>query len=199
MSVGPIEISDDVLISMIRSPAASDKRVAWTYVYKRCYPVIKSLIVRSQGTKDDARDIFQEGLAVVHNNIVEGIFKEKSTIQTYLYSICRNLWMRELRRREKGRTTVREMIEELKLDLNSYLIDVEIVGVLMTELHEDCRRILIEFYFNSRSMEELKVMFSVNSVQAAKNKKWRCLNYLKRLFESKSIIPFSDQNNEQAP
>jgi hypothetical protein len=68
----------------------------------------------------------------------------------------------------------------------------------MTELNDDCRRILVEYYFNSRSMEELKVMFDVNSVQAAKNKKWRCLNYLKRIFESKSIIPFSDNNGPEA-
>ncbi|HTF18209.1 MAG TPA: RHS repeat-associated core domain-containing protein [Chryseolinea sp.] len=72
---------------------------------------------------------------------------------------------RELRRREKDHATVREMIHELQTDLNAYLIDVEVVGLLMTELSEDCQRILIEFYFNSRSMEELKVMFDVNSVQ----------------------------------
>jgi RNA polymerase sigma factor (sigma-70 family) len=124
MSVGPNEMADDALIKMIRSPAASERAFAWTQIYKRGYPVIRDLVMKNHGNLDDSQDIFQEGLAIVHNNILEGTFKEKSTIQTYLYSICRNLWMRELRRREKGRISIQDMMYELRSDLNSYLIDV---------------------------------------------------------------------------
>lgn len=68
----------------------------------------------------------------------------------------------------------------------NYLINVEIVSLLMNELSDGCRKILNEYYCNNRSMAELKEIFNVNSVQAAKNKKWRCLNYLERLFKAKS-------------
>jgi predicted DNA-binding protein YlxM (UPF0122 family) len=73
-----------------------------------------------------------------------------------------------------------------------YLINVEMVTVLMDELQDDCQKILIEYYFNNRSMAELMEMFNVNSVQATKNKKWRCLTYLERLFKEKGVTPTWD-------
>jgi hypothetical protein len=38
-------------------------------------------------------------------------------------------------------------------------------------------------------MAELMEIFSVNSIQAAKNKKWRCMNYLIKLFKEKGVTP----------
>ena len=63
----------------------------------------------------------------------------------------------------------------------------------MNELSDDCRDVLTEFYFNKRSMAELMEMFNVNSIQAAKNKKWRCLNCLARMFREKGFLPVVDQ------
>jgi RNA polymerase sigma factor (sigma-70 family) len=191
MSFSPLPIAtDEELISHILSSAPPDRELAWRFIYKEYFPVIQRLIRQNRGSADDSRDIFHEGLAILHNNIHEGRFKQKSAIRTYLYSICRNLWLKELRKRNVQLPSIDEMVEDLKQDVNTYLIDVEVVSLLMNELSEDCRRILVEYYFNLRTMEQLKDIFNVNSVQAAKNKKWRCLNYLKRLFESKSIIPF---------
>lgn len=186
-------LSDKDLIIMMLSEVTHEREQAWKQVYKLYYPMVRDFVRRSKGNKEDGCDIFQEGLAILHNNIQEGTFREQSSIRTYLYSICRNLWIRQLRIREKQSLNVNEMIEELKTDINSYLIDVEVVTLLMDEMKDDCRRILTEYYFNSRSMEELKDIFNVKTAQAAKNKKWRCLNYLKRLFEERSIIPFKTE------
>ena len=41
MSVGPIEIADDLLLKMIRSPAESERTYARTFIYKRSFPVIR--------------------------------------------------------------------------------------------------------------------------------------------------------------
>jgi len=87
------------------------------------------------------------------------------------------------------------MVDDLKTDLNGYLIDVEVLTILMNELKDDCREVLTEYYYNNRTMEELKSVLNVNSIQAAKNKKWRCLTYLKRLFAEHSIIPLANNRS----
>ena len=63
------------------------------------------------------------------------------------------------------------------------------MSLLMNELEKDCRDILTEYYFNKKTMAELKDLFNVNSIQAAKNKKWRCMNYLTKLFKEKGVKP----------
>jgi hypothetical protein len=72
-------------------------------------------------------------------------------------------------------------------DDTKYLLNVELVGKLMGELKDECRDILIEYYYNNRSMAELKDIFNVNSIQAVKNKKYRCLGYLVKIFKNKGI------------
>ena len=96
--------------------------------------------------------------------------------------------MKECARKQKQSVAEAESILVTQEDID-YLINVEVVSLLMNELQEDCRSILIEYYYNNRSMAELKEIFNVNSIQVAKTKKWRCLNYLKRLFIEKGVVP----------
>ena len=81
-----------------------------------------------------------------------------------------------------------DLIIEMRQNFH-YPINVEIVTVLMNELGEDCRRILVEYYYNNRSFSELMELFNVNSIQAAKNKKWRCLKYLEKIFKERAVTP----------
>jgi hypothetical protein len=97
-------------------------------------------------------------------------------------------WLKEYNRRNKQSLLEPELLIETRQNFNT-LINVEVVTLLMNELKEDCRKIFTEYYFNNRSMAELKEIFNVNSVQAAKNKKWRCLNYLITIFKEKRVVP----------
>lgn len=157
-------------------------------VYRSYYPMVRDMIRKHNGTDDDARDVFQDGLLILNRNLADGNFRNESTLGTYLFCICRNLWFKEYNRRSNESMLQPELVIEMQQSFD-YLINVEIVTLLMNELGDDCRRILTEYYYNKRSMAELKDMFNVNSIQAAKNKKWRCLNYLERLFKEKGVTP----------
>ena len=146
------------------------------------------MILKLNGSVDDATDIFQDGLVVVNRNLNNGSFRNESTLSTYIFSICKNLWHKEYNRRAKQAALEPELVIESRIHFD-HIINVEIVTLLMNELQEDCRKILTEYYFNNRSMAELKDMFNVNSIQAAKNKKYRCLNYLTKLFKEKGVTP----------
>jgi RNA polymerase sigma factor (sigma-70 family) len=190
MSLNYPEQSDQEtsLIKRLLSKQVAEKKRGWEYIYKICHPMILDFIIKSHGTEEDAIDVFQDGLVIFHHNLTNGTFREESSIPTYIFSICKNLWLRQLSKRQKQLVAEAEMTMASMQEFN-YLINVEVVSLLMNELKEDCRNILTEYYYNNKSIAELKEIFNVNSEQAAKNKKWRCMNYLVKLFKERRITP----------
>lgn len=160
----------------------------WEFIYTSFYPMISEMVRKNGGVEDDGVDIFQDALLIFNYNLKSGKFRGDSSIKTYLYSISRNLWLKEYNRKQKQSAAETESIVVSQKEID-YLINVEVVSLLMNELQEDCRSILTEYYYNNKSMAELKEIFNVNSVQVAKTKKWRCLNYLKKLFVEKGLVP----------
>src|SRR3989337_1917603 len=98
------------LIKHLLSKQVAEKERGWEYIYKICHPMILDFIIKSHGTEEDAVDVFQDGLVIFHHNLTNGIFREESSIQTYIFSICKNLWLRELRKRQKQLVAETEMM-----------------------------------------------------------------------------------------
>jgi RNA polymerase sigma factor (sigma-70 family) len=179
-------VSDGELIQQLLSnhPLVSEK--AWQKIYNLFFPAVENLITRSSGSEQDAVDIFQDTLIVLNSNIRRNVFKGQSSLKTYIYSIARNLWYKQLKQRGT-QVPLDENDQFASEDDIAGLANEELISRLLQELKPDCREILIEFYVNNRSMSELMTMFNVNSIQAAKNKKWRCLGYLVKLFREKGV------------
>jgi len=174
------------LIRDLLSTEELEKEKAWTFLYRNSYPIVREFIRNNSGEEADATDTFQDAMLVLYRNLNNGSFREESSINTYVFSICKNLWLKELAKRQKRQINAEDLVIDDQ-DMN-YLVNVKVVGLLMNELKHDCREILIQYYFNRKSMAELKDLFNVNSIQAAKNKKMRCLSYLIKLVNEKGNI-----------
>ena len=188
------------LLDKLLSKNNTKKDQAWELLYKTHYPMVKEMILKNSGTVSDATDLFQDGLMVLHRNISNGSFRGESSLKTYLYSICKNLWLKELERRARRAISSQDLLNDPSMmtgtdDDLGYLIDTQVIELLIAELQEDCRSILVEYYYNNKSMAELKEIFNVGSIQAAKNKKWRCMGYLVRLCKERGIKPTASRLN----
>lgn len=181
---------DGSLIRDLMSTGTTELKRAWDFLYREYYPMVSELIRKNNGNKEDAADIFQDGLMILHRNIGNGRFLEESLIKTYIFSICKNLWLKELKRRRKENDSVIEMVNDFHLE-TKYLINVEVITLLMNDLKPDCREILTQYYFINRSITELKTIFNVSNIQSIKNKKGRCLHYLVKLFKEKAPDQFN--------
>lgn len=179
--------TDQQLIQLLISGDRSAVEKGWEYIYVNYFPTICDMVRKNNGSVDDAVDIFQDSLLILNRNLRNNTFRGDASIKTYLFSVCRNLWLKEYREKQRRLAVESESMQVSENDIN-YLVKVEVVSLLMDELGEDCRNILVEYYFNNKSMLELKEIFNVNSIQAVKNKKWRCLNYLERLFKEKGAL-----------
>lgn len=179
-----MKVLSDSDASIIKALQNGDE-LALKQVYKQNYPVVVNLVISNGGTLQEAKDIFQEALIIFYEKVREEDFQLSSRIKTYLYSVSRNLWLKQLKRK-------RRMEEPLK-DTDEF-IDPETGDALSKEEHframhqaliaigEPCSSILRDFYLNSKSMEEITSRFGYTNTDSAKNQKYKCLQRLKKMF-----------------
>lgn len=175
-------------LSIIQGIKANNS-MAITLAYKKYYPSIANLIRLNGGNDDDAKDIFQETMMVLYYNLKREDFKLTCQLNTYLYSISRNLWLTELRRLNKSdqeikdfdqfigeeETQMEEAEEKIKAQKN--------LKLSLDTLGEPCKSILTAFYINQLSMQEISKKMGYTNAENAKNQKYKCLMRLKKIYQ----------------
>jgi len=156
-----------------------DRRIT-NYIYDQYLPVIKKLVLANQGTEDEAQDIFQDALLIIYRKIKFYGLKLKCKFSTYLYSICKNLWLQELEKRDKGNLGYYD-----HSDLNEEIgfndeLEKKKSGLYLRhfqKLGEECRRLLHLFFDRIPFIEIMRIM-GYPSRQYAIDKKYRCQRQL---------------------
>ena len=120
----------------------------------------------------------------MYANLMEGKFNQQSQLSTYLIGICKNLWLTEMRRHKTmaDAAMIPDLPEEPPL-----LVEVRALASLQNRVGEQCRQILRAYYYDNRSMEEIRQQFELSSQQVAKTKKYRCLKKLIELVEANGL------------
>ena len=169
--------SNEDLISGIKQK----DRVILEYIYHQYFPMIIEFVGKNSGTREDAKDIFHDGLtAIYEKSIREDIFL-KSSFKTYLYAICKNLWLMVLRRKktalkiqtkENLMTTTSENIEEDIISQQRYKLFRHYFKIL----GEDCQKVL-NMFFQGISLREIGEKMDFSEAYA-KKKKFTCQKQL---------------------
>lgn len=131
-----------------------------------------------QGNTEDGQDMFHEGIIVLDRNIREGKFRGEAPLKGYLYSICRFLWMNQLR---KNAHTTQGAEAVLANEPDDYTPEITLISEerksllnnLLSLLGERCQRIL-ELWKLSYSMEEIAEKLDFSSADMARKAKYRC-------------------------
>jgi RNA polymerase sigma factor (sigma-70 family) len=171
-------MEDQKIIELIRN-RKHDK--VFTALYKY-YPVVKKLILSNGGRSEDAEDLYQEALIVFYKKAAEPDFRLSSAISTYLYSICRYMWMDQLKKNQKQNFTD---IENVQIDETSFVAAIEneeqlkLAEKVISELGGRCKELLLLFYFHSKKLKDIAAKMGYNSENTAKNQKYKCLESAK--------------------
>jgi RNA polymerase sigma factor (sigma-70 family) len=154
------------------------------YVYKEFYPTIKFLITTNSGTETDAEDVFQDALVVLFKKIAREDLILTSSFKTFLYSICRNLWLQRLDRRVFSNEFL-EMEDLSELQDNLYLEQPEeehekyrLFQQHFLKLSEDCQKIL-QLFLGKTSLKEIAEIMGFKTEKYAKTRKFMCKEKLK--------------------
>lgn len=167
--------SDDEIISGIEKNDIS----ILEYFYNDCFRTIRHLVVTNSGSEEDAKDVFQESLVVLYRKIKETNIEFTSSLVTYVYSIARLIWLKELHRRSRKGTELNDTLDEL-IQQDQGIIDsiernerLRLYREKFEELSDDCKRIL-QMFLNSIPIKEITHIMGYNSEQHTKNRRFRC-------------------------
>lgn len=67
------------------------------YIYDRYFQGIKKFIEKFGGSKDDALDVFQDGIVVIYEQLISGDIKQVNNFRGYFFSICKFKWFNTIR------------------------------------------------------------------------------------------------------
>ena len=153
------------------------------------FPVVKKHIIQNNGSKIEAEDIFQEALVILIHKINTTVFEPKSTLNTYLFGVCKILWFEQLRLKKKMITSS-SYIEEnayYEDDFETDNKDKRAQEAILS-IGKKCQELLQFFYFNNLSMKEIAIKLGFSSEKVAKNQKYRCIEKAKEYLKANPIV-----------
>jgi len=178
-----IEQTEDELL---RGLAENDRNAAET-IYKLYFKMVQSLVLSNNGNGDDDKDIFQEGMVVLYEKSCSPDFSLNCQIKTYLYSVCRRLWLKRLQQMNRFPNVLDLAVETVSVDedldvhekKNQEIVDLE---KSINSLGEPCKGILEAYYVEKKNMQEIAQSFGYTNPDNAKNQKYKCLMRLKKIY-----------------
>ena len=166
--------------------AKSDKKAVET-IYKENYNMVQTLIIRNNGSSEDAKDIFQEAMIVLYEKVRSGTFELNCQIKTYVFSVCRRLWLKRLQQVNRYTTEVNGiqdviLVEEEMEAHERRNTEFQLMEKSIKNLGEPCKSLLEAYYLQQKTMQEIASNFGYTNADNAKNQKYKCLMRLKKLF-----------------
>ena len=171
---------------LLKGLAKSDKRAVET-IYKDNFNMVQSLIINNNGSGDDARDVFQEAMIVLFEKARSGSFELNCQIRTYVYSVCRRIWLKRLQQLNRYSNEMESIGEVVPVDED--LEDHEkrgeefqVMEKAIANLGEPCKSLIEAYYIQKKNMQVIADEFGYTNADNAKNQKYKCLMRLKKLF-----------------
>ena len=153
-------------------------------LYKAHEGMIANHVFQHSGNEDDVKDLMQDTLVAIWQNVRKPDFQLSAKLSTYLFAIAKNLWLKQLekRKRIKGEQfiTGKEMADSQD---PAEKMDHSLVQKAMDLLQDKCRNILIMFYFDGFDMDTIAKANGLSSATVAKAKKYQCLKGLETIIK----------------
>ncbi|TRX49474.1 sigma-70 family RNA polymerase sigma factor [Fulvivirga sp. M361] len=151
------------------------------FLYKKYYRMMTKMVISNSGSEQEAKDIYQDALVVFWQKAVSGNLVLTSKISTYIYSICQNLWRKELDRKKRLSNEEKDSIEYIEHDKEER---AKIINKCIHQLGDTCKKILMYYYFDGMSMQDIADDLGFANTNTAKTKKYKCKKKLDELVKS---------------
>ncbi|HET7000465.1 MAG TPA: sigma-70 family RNA polymerase sigma factor [Puia sp.] len=178
--------TDSNELALLKGLAANDRKAIET-IYRVHYSMIQTLVINNNGTSDDARDIFQEAIIVLYEKAKSGSFELHAQLKTYIYAVCRRLWLKKLAHNARFSGDLANAPETIATDDDLEMHDqrtqdFEVMEHALQHLGEPCKELLESYYIRKKNMSEIAKEFGYTNADNAKNQKYKCLMRLKKIF-----------------
>lgn len=166
---------------------ASGSTVIIDQVYELYFKSIAQYVLKNSGTMEDAKDIFQDAMMIIYEKLKQPDFELRYALHTYLFTICRNTWLKKLRKKSDKEVTFPEHLELI----NEETFEEEILWrekeLLYREkfkmLGEECQKVL-QLFLKGSSMKQIAKNANLASEGYAKKRKYQCKNKLLKFIQN---------------
>lgn len=164
---------------------ANDEK-AMQLFYRDNYPKVEKYVLDNNGTKDEAKDVYQEAFIAMWRNIQLDRFQpqEAHSLAGYLFRIAKNKWLDHLRsiKHQKVVPLTEGIVQadETETVSDEELQQLDSIKNKISLLGGLCQKVLERFYYFKESMRTIAE--AMNWTEAtAKNNKYRCIQKLREL------------------
>lgn len=159
----------------------SGESYAVKYLAKDYLPVIRYYISKNNGNEEDAKDIFQDALYIVIEKIHNNDFVLQGALSTYLFAICKNLWLMALDRQKAAKNyELRRLADHIDSDFTETVDQVFYENIFRQcfEAMDQVSQKILKMYWMEISPSEIadKLGYSYGYVR---KKKSECMKELK--------------------
>lgn len=180
--------SDQELIHILKDNRQMDAGIK--FIYKEYYGLLENYVMNNKGSKEDAADVIQETIVAFIEIIAQDKFRGESSVKSFLYSITRNLWLSEIRKRSSAdnRNRIFEKAKDTtEQEAVQHLIKREYynsIQQLFEQLGDKCKQLLMLVYYEDLSMKDIvEKMPDYQNEQVLRNKKYKCMKQLEQMIQ----------------
>ena len=151
-------------------------------LYQKHFGKIQQMVLKNNGTEQEASDLFQDALLSIYKKARTGEFMLTCPLDAFLFVICKNKWMSELSKRKNRKVTIADpqryndvgddslrLIEDCQLLQSRHSLLFEQLG----KLGDSCKE-LLRLSWSGRPMNEVAELLKV-SYGYARKKKSECM------------------------
>lgn len=171
---------NDVLLDL-----KTENNFAFGKLYKDNFIKISKFVQNNSGSKTDAEDLFQDAMMVLVEKLRTDDFKLTASINTYVYAICKNIWLKKLRNRNfqlsvedikdsDFQNSISQSIEEEK----NYL---EKLKGYLVKITDHCNRLIHDLFFKGKDITQIQKEYGYTTKHNAQNQKHKCVEQIKKV------------------
>jgi RNA polymerase sigma factor (sigma-70 family) len=156
------------------------------YLFEENYSSIKKHILQNSGSVDDVDDVLQEAVIIVWQNSAKPEFQLSSALNTYIYAIVKNLWLKALKRKQRMVNIHDNEYDHLNpVSQGTSQYDRKVLLDCMSEVGETCKQLLSYYYFDGYNMTQIGDLLGFNNADTVKAKKYQCLKRLQDIIKGR--------------
>lgn len=156
------------------------------HIYENCFPNVKRFIMQNKGQQSDAEDVFQKALLQLTVRYRKEAFEITSSFEAYLFTVCKNLWRRELNK-SKQEVTI-DGVVELKNEDREMALSVleqerwEFFQEKLNLISENCKQILKRF-FKKVAYKDIATELDYNDENVVRQRVFKCKSKLTEIIK----------------
>lgn len=149
--------------------------------------------MKNSGSKEEADDIFQDAVVILFNQVLNETLKITDTVEGYIYTVARNLWIDRARKQKRFREYAAQHSTDPEYDASQLdiLMDKEkneLMQKVFEELDEKCQSMLRYSIYERLSMKEIAQKMGQKNEKVAKAIHYRCKQYLAKLVKNNPVL-----------